>query len=245
MNADGDAMRRVAIGWRRCLARLCADVSAATALEFALILPVLVFVTFGIMDLGCMMFAAEEFNFAAAAAIRQIRTGAVQAAYQSAQTNGSSNYAGDADCKGATQILVNFASTTTNCLGFNISSSDTGSTIFGKLLCANLLVGGQGSGFLSCANFNWTVNAYGCFEADQCSNPVNISAATLSYNANGTSSAQFTTPGSTAIIVALIGYRYPFFTPLIGCFIDPADCAARTQTKANLTYFQVVEAEPF
>jgi hypothetical protein len=213
--------------------------------EFAVVLPVLVFVMFGIIDLGCMMFAAEEFDYAAAAAIRQIRTGAVQAAYQAAQTNGSSPYAGAADCRWATQTQVNYSSTTTNCLGFTINSTDTDSTIFGKLLCANLPVGGGAAGFLSCANFDWYVTGYGCFEADQCSSPANISTATLSYNPNGTPSAKFTTPGSSSIIVALIGYKYPFFTPLVGCLFDPADCAAGTQTKANLTYFMIVQAEPF
>ncbi|HLY54169.1 MAG TPA: TadE/TadG family type IV pilus assembly protein [Stellaceae bacterium] len=237
---------------RPLLGRARAERSGATAVEFALLLPALAYLIFGVVDMGLMMFASEEMDLAASEAVREIRTGAVQAALAQANSNssGQSLYAGDSNCIGATTTVANFATSnaTTNCLGFTVNSTDTASTVFGELLCHTVPVGGTTGAFLNCNNFNWDVQTYGCWPNQTCSNPAptDLRTVALTYNSSGNPQTFLTSPGSAAIIVAVIGYKYPFFTPLIGCFFDGPDCGVPgKQTTAPLRYYAVVQAEPF
>ncbi len=228
--AGMDRMPRQAGSLRNAIIRVFGD-NGATALEFALLAPVLLLLIFGIVDLGLMLFASQEVNNAAAAAVRQLRTGSVQGAPV------PSTYAGASNCANPSFTL----SSTQNCIGITINSGDTASTIFGKLLCANIFDNGA---FVTCTKFNWSVIGYNDFGSFSGALP------TLTYNADGTPSATFCQGAgahcaSDNIIVAMVGYKRPFMTPLVGCFFDPTDCAAGRSPVMLMTYFAVFQAEPF
>jgi hypothetical protein len=205
--------------------------SGATALEMALLLPVLMFVILGVVDTGMMMITGAEVTDAANAAVRQLRTGAIQAS----PTGAASTYAGATNCANPSFVLP----ANENCLGFNYSASDTASTIFGELLCSSLPTG---SATATCTGFNWTVIGYATWD------DFNGALPNLTYNTDGTPSVTFpatTAIGAQAIVVSMVGYKYKFFTPLIGCVFDASDCLVGKSPQVVLNSFAVFEAEPF
>lgn len=201
--------------------------------EFAVLAPVLVLLIFGVVEVGIALVALEEFDTAAAAALRQIRTGAVQ------QAGIPSTYAGASNCASASFT----PGSNQNCLGINISASDTASTIFAKLLCANTFDGGA---ILNCdtsgtasSSMNWNITSYTSWSAFSGALP------SLSYNKDGTPSTTFAPGTGSQIVVAMVGYKRPFYNPLVGCFFDASDCLAGKSPVLLLTYYAVFMAEPW
>lgn len=214
------------------LRRLIRDEGASTMVEIAMLMPFQIFLTYGIVETGLSIIALEEFDNAVGAAIRQIRTGALQ------QAPIPSTYAGATNCTNA-----NFTpSSSQNCLGISIATGDSASTIFGKLICANNY---DGNAIFKCnltgaayVGLNWNVTGYANWKS------LSSALPTLTYNSNNTPSATFAPGAGTMVVVAMVGYKRPFTTPLIGCFFDPADCLGPTQYLL-LTYNAVFQAEPW
>ena len=216
---------------RRFLRRFMeTDASGATALEFALLLPVLTMLMFGIVDIGLMMITAEDVAYAADIATRQLRTGAVQEAPV------PSTPATAAQCLNPSYNAVENGQ---NCLGITINTGDTPQTIFKNLLCASIPDGGN---IAQCSKFNFDIVGY----ADWTTASSNISTLALTYNGSGVPQVSMAAaPGKDSIVISMIGYKYQFFTPMIGCIFDSRDCGSAVSPYVLLTHFTIFQTEPF
>ncbi len=207
--------------------------SGATALEFAVILPVLVYFLFGIMDIALMLITSLEVNAASDIALRQIRTGELQTSVI------PSTYAGYSNCTNPSYTVITTNPGATNCLGVNLVTGDTSASILSRLLCANILDGGT---LVQCSSFDFDIEVFADWTDFSGALP------SLTFNASGTPVVNFNNGSAvlpSQVVAAMVGYRYYFFTPLIGCIFDPSDCAAGRKPFMVMTDFSAFRAEAF